>query len=126
MNIVFLVSRSSKLRLIACWWSAGLTVSLWHTAEELAELKAAVVGMRGALADLRANVEPARNSVLKVNVRDARDSLRRRVNQISPETSAIQVQTQCHMRCGLCKVMAMLDLHCKRNPWLAALCDQSK
>lgn len=63
----------------------------YDAAEELAELQAAVVGVREALADLRANVEPARTSVLKVNVRDARDSLRRRVNQISPETSALQV-----------------------------------
>ena len=54
------------------------------------------MGVREALADLRANVEPARTSVLKVNVRDARDSLRRRVNQIGPETSAIQVHTNCH------------------------------
>ena len=60
-------------------------------AEELAELKAAVISVKGALADLRTNVEPARTTVLKVNVRDARDSLRRRVSQISPETSAIQV-----------------------------------
>ncbi len=60
-------------------------------AEELAELKTAVLGVREALSDLRANVEPSRASVLRVNVRDARDSLRRRVNQISPETSARQV-----------------------------------
>ena len=64
---------------------------MYNAAEELAELQAAVVGVREALSDLRANVEPARTSVLKVNVRDARDSLRRRVNQISPETSSLQV-----------------------------------
>ena len=62
-----------------------------HAAEELAELRQAVLGVREALADLRANVEPSRTSVLKLNVRDARDSLRRRVNQLSPETSSIQV-----------------------------------
>ena len=85
-------------------WSAALLVGsrrtdnpLWNTAEELAELKAAVVGVKEALTDLRANVEPARTSVLKVNVRDARDSLRRRVNQISPETSAIQVYGHCYV-----------------------------
>lgn len=71
----------------------ALTVLWWHIAEELAELKGAVVGVREALADLRANVEPARTTVLKVNVRDARDSLRRRLNQMSPATSAIQVWT---------------------------------
>ena len=63
-------------------------------AEELAELQTAVSGVREALSDLRANVELSRAPVLKVNVRDARDSLRRRVNQISPETSARQV-TSC-------------------------------
>ncbi len=52
------------------------------------------MGVREALSDLRANAEPSRAPVLKVNVRDARDSLRRRVNQISPETSARQV-TSC-------------------------------
>ena len=61
-------------------------------AEELAELRTAVLGVREALSDLRANTEPSRASVLKLNVRDARDSLQRRVNQISPETSARQVK----------------------------------
>ena len=64
---------------------------LLFAAEELSELKAAVQGVREALADLRSNVEPSRSTVLKVNVRDARDSLRRRINQLSPETSSIQV-----------------------------------
>ncbi len=67
-------------------------------AEELAELQTAVSGVREALSDLRANVELSRAPVLKVNVRDARDSLRRRVNQISPETSARQV-TPCLCPC---------------------------
>lgn len=65
-------------------------LSISQSAEELSELKAAVQGVREALADLRSNVEPSRSTVLKVNVRDARDSLRRRINQLSPETSSIQ------------------------------------
>ncbi|DBA93499.1 TPA: hypothetical protein ACH3X3_013598 [Trebouxia sp. C0006] len=65
-------------------------LSICQSAEELAELQTAVSGVREALSDLRANVELSRAPVLKVNVRDARDSLRRRVNQISPETSARQ------------------------------------
>ena len=48
--------------------------------------------MKEALADLKANTDPARAAVIKLNVRDARDSLRRRLSQISPETLAIQVQ----------------------------------
>ncbi len=48
------------------------------------------MGVREALFDLRANAEPSRAPVLKVNVRE---SLRRRVNQISPETSARQVMS---------------------------------
>lgn len=69
-----------------------ITTAVWYcVAEELAELRTAVLGVREALSDLRANAEPSKASVLKLNVRDARDSLRRRVNQISPETSAIQV-----------------------------------
>ena len=61
-------------------------------AEELAELRGAVLGVRQALTDLRANGDPSRASMLKVNARDARDSLRRRVNQISPETLSRQVR----------------------------------
>lgn len=59
--------------------------------EELSQLKTAVTGMKEALADLKANTDPARAAVIKLNVRDARDSLRRRLSQISPETLAIQV-----------------------------------
>lgn len=65
-------------------------MSISQSAEELAELRTAVLGVREALSDLRANTEPSRASVLKLNVRDARDSLQRRVHQISPETSARQ------------------------------------
>ena len=61
------------------------------TGEELAQLKTAVTGVKEALADLKANADPAKASVIKLNVRDARDSLRRRLQQLSPETTAIQV-----------------------------------
>lgn len=61
--------------------------------EELAQLKTAVTGVKEALADLKANADPAKASVIKLNVRDARDSLRRRLQQLSPETTAIQVQS---------------------------------
>ena len=59
--------------------------------EELTQLKTAVTGVREALADLKANADAAKASVIKLNVRDARDSLRRRLQQLSPETTAIQV-----------------------------------
>ena len=75
---------------------ASHQINLWSvsellTGEELSQLKTAVTGVKEALADLKANTDPARAAVIKLNVRDARDSLKRRLSQISPETTAIQV-----------------------------------
>lgn len=59
--------------------------------EELAQLKTAVTGVKESLADLKANTDPAKAAVIRLNVQDARNSLRRRLNQLSPDTTSIQV-----------------------------------
>lgn len=68
-----------------------MTVTSACTGEELAQLKTAVTGVKEALADLKANTDPAKAAVIRLNVQDARDSLRRRLNQLSPDTTSLQV-----------------------------------
>lgn len=51
---------------------------------ELADLRAAVEGMRSSLEALSGNEDAMKEGMLKVAARDARDALRRRLEQLSP------------------------------------------
>lgn len=64
-------------------------------AQEVLELKEAVSGLKDRLTALRTNTEIAKDAVLKVNIRDARDGLNRRLRQLSPTTVALQVGLPC-------------------------------
>ena len=65
-------------------------------AQEVLELREAVTGLKDCLAALRSNTNIAKDAVLKVNVRDARDGLNRRLRQLSPTTVALQVRLPCN------------------------------
>lgn len=53
-------------------------------AAELEELKASVVELREAIADLAANGDPSQSGMLRVKIVDARSGLSRRLQQLSP------------------------------------------
>lgn len=57
-----------------------------RAAVELADLKTAVGQMRDSLSALTSNTDPMKEGLLKVNAREARDALPRRLQQLSPET----------------------------------------
>ena len=68
-------------------------------AQEVLELREAVTGLKDRLTALRSNTDIAKDAVLRVNVRDARDGLHRRLRQLSPTTVALQVGLPCD-KCG--------------------------
>eukprot|EP00878_Enallax_costatus_P029799 GHUV01032356.1.p1 GENE.GHUV01032356.1~~GHUV01032356.1.p1 ORF type:complete len:239 (+),score=73.22 GHUV01032356.1:558-1274(+) len=53
-------------------------------ASEMTEVKSAVSGVKAALEDLRANADPSRAAMLKLNLREARDILARRLQETAP------------------------------------------
>ena len=64
-------------------------------AQEVLELRKAVTGLKNCLTALRSNTDTAKDAMLKVNVRDARDGLNRRLRQLSPMLVALQVGRPC-------------------------------
>lgn len=63
-----------------------------HAAAEMSELREAVKELRGAIDTLAANVDPAQDKVLRLNVREARKSAALRLQQLSPATMASLVR----------------------------------
>ncbi|KAK9906591.1 hypothetical protein WJX75_004621 [Coccomyxa subellipsoidea] len=57
-------------------------------AAEMSELREAVKELRGAIDMLAANVDPAQDKVVRLNVREARKSAALRLQQLSPATMA--------------------------------------
>lgn len=53
---------------------------------------AAMTAVRGALEALAANVDPSQDAVLRLNMRDARTGLARRLDQLAPATTASAVR----------------------------------
>ncbi|KAF8072828.1 Kifc3 [Scenedesmus sp. PABB004] len=53
-------------------------------ASEMSEIKVAVSGVKAALEGLRANADPARAGMLRLNLREARDILARRLQETAP------------------------------------------
>ena len=61
-------------------------------AAEMADLREGVAALRQALDALVANAAPAQDAVLRLNVREARLSLGRRVQQLSAASAAALVR----------------------------------
>ncbi|KAG2454767.1 hypothetical protein HYH02_000602 [Chlamydomonas schloesseri] len=57
-------------------------------ASEMTEIKNAVSGLKNALDAVRTNIDPASTNILRLNLREARDQLSRRVAEVSPATEA--------------------------------------
>lgn len=55
---------------------------------EVVELQAAVSRVKGDLAAIAANTDPSRRSMMKLNLREARDLLARRVDEIAPDAAS--------------------------------------
>ena len=91
---------------IATNWYSGSSVGV-TAAEELAELRTAVLGVREALSDLRANTEPSRASVLKLNARDG-SLLRTQLQQ--PREQAYSAEPYVLVACGDSALLRMLQL----------------
>lgn len=59
-----------------------------RAASEMTEIKNAVSGLKSALDAVRTNIDPASTNILRLNLREARDQLSRRVAEVSPATEA--------------------------------------
>jgi hypothetical protein len=70
----------------------GLADFVMHAAAEMSELREAVKELRGAIDMLAANVDPAQDKVVRLNVREARKSAALRLQQLSPATMASLVR----------------------------------
>ncbi|KAK9807045.1 hypothetical protein WJX72_011840 [[Myrmecia] bisecta] len=62
---------------------SATTLAVNQTAAEMTNLRGAVADMREALTQLRVNTDPSKVSIYRLNVRDARDGLARRLSQLS-------------------------------------------
>lgn len=62
------------------------TIGRNNAAAEMLQLQMAVAGVRRAIEELSANADPNKEKMFKLNGRDARDLLARRVREISPAT----------------------------------------
>lgn len=60
---------------------------LMCTAAEMSEVKYAVSGVKSALEEMRSNADPTRSGMLKLNLREARDILARRLQETAPGVS---------------------------------------
>ena len=67
-----------------CAQSLHRDCSLHLAASEMTEIKSAVSGVKAALEDLRANADPSRAAMLKLNLKEARDILARRLQETAP------------------------------------------
>ncbi|KXZ46820.1 hypothetical protein GPECTOR_40g554 [Gonium pectorale] len=59
-----------------------------QVASEMTEIKKAVSGLKAALDAVRANTDVANTNILRLNLREARDQLARRLAEISPSTES--------------------------------------
>lgn len=57
------------------------------TASEVTEIRSAVVAVKKALEAIQANADPAAGAMLKLNLREARDMLARRLAEVSANTA---------------------------------------
>ncbi|KAF5834243.1 hypothetical protein DUNSADRAFT_9196 [Dunaliella salina] len=55
---------------------------------EISEIRNAVGGLKGALEAMRVNTEPADAKILMLNLKEARDQLHRRLEEIAPATAS--------------------------------------
>lgn len=53
----------------------------------MTEIKNAVAGLKTALEAIRTNNEPSNTNMLRLNLKEARDQLARRLNEVSPATA---------------------------------------
>lgn len=69
----------------------GLSTRAFHTthpaASEITEIRNAVSGLKGALDAMRSNTDVAATNMLKLTLREARDQLGRRLQEVSPATA---------------------------------------
>ncbi len=63
-----------------------------RSAAEMTDLREAVRELRGAIDTLAVNLDPAQDKVLRLNVREARNSAALRLQQLSPATMASSVR----------------------------------
>lgn len=64
-----------------------MSLFVHSAASEMTEIKIAVSGVKAALEDLRANADSFRSAMLKLNLREARDILARRLQETAPGVS---------------------------------------
>lgn len=50
----------------------------------MTEIKGAVAALKATLEDVRSNTDPARTSMLRLNLKEARDILQRRLQETAP------------------------------------------
>ena len=75
-------------------FSVCMLLNTWsYAAAEMVDLRGAVANLRSALADLSANTELAQEGVLKLNVIEARASLSRRLDQLTPAALNLTVSS---------------------------------
>ena len=60
----------------------------------MVDLRTAVEGVRDAVANMEGNAAADQAGVLRVNLRDKRDLLARKIRQLSPSTLSVQVRTR--------------------------------
>jgi hypothetical protein len=75
----------------------------------MTEIKAAVAGLKAALEAVRANADPARNSMLRLNLREARDILARRLQEVGPGTAPAGTSSDAALSAASREASVLLD-----------------
>ena len=64
-------------------------------AAEMSEIRDSVTSLRSSLEAIKQNVDASRSSILTLNLREARDRLSRRIQEVSPATAASPDPSMC-------------------------------
>lgn len=66
------------------------SVSVNQPAAEMSEIRDSVTSLKAALEAIKANTDPSQGSILKLNLKESRDRLSRRIQEVSPATASSQ------------------------------------
>jgi len=68
-------------------------VAAIQISSQISEILLAVSGLKGALQEIKDNTDPAKSLMLKLNLREARDQLARRIQEVSSSEASTSDET---------------------------------
>lgn len=88
---------------LSCLWC------LFCAASEVTEIKLAVSGLKDALEAVRNNTDSTRSSMLRLNLKEARDILARRLQETAPGTAPAGTSADASLSAATREASVLLD-----------------